>query len=241
MESTAVRLQKFLADAGVASRRQAEKLILDGKVAVNGKVVRVLGTKVAPGKDAVSVSGKPVKSVEPKVYFMLNKPAGYMTAAADHKGRPTVMELVKHIPWRIFPVGRLDFNSEGLLIFTNDGELAQQISHPRHRVLRTYEVKVRGAVDDARLAKLRKGIRIQGAEARPESVRVIKPLGSGAWLEFILAEGKNREIRRMCAHAGLEVSKLRRVAIGRLKLRGLNPGELDMISKEDLARLVGLK
>jgi pseudouridine synthase len=241
METKGVRLQKFLADAGVASRRAAEKLILAGEVRVNGAVVRELGTRVAPDDDDVTVNGNPVGRRERKVYIVLNKPPGYVTSTSDHRGRPTVMELVGRVSQRVYPVGRLDMNSEGLLVMTNDGELAQAIMHPRNRVAKTYEAKVRGRVDGEVVARLARGVRHKRDFLRPECVRLLRPLAGGAWLVFVLVEGKYREVRRLCAAAGLQVQRLRRVAIGGMALGGLQPGEYELLTREELARRLGLR
>lgn len=236
-----IRLQKYIADSGVTSRRKAEAMIVQGLVTVNGEVVTQLGTKVRPEEDVVLVDGKPVdpKAVT-KVYLVLNKPRGVMTTVKDPEGRQTVMDLVSFVPERIYPVGRLDYLSEGLLIMTNDGEVANMIMHPRHNITKVYEVKVFGAVTAGLLKKLQLGVHIDGDHVRPHSVRVIEQLPNKTWLEFRLGEGKNREIRRICEAVGLTVDKLRRVAIEGLSVEGIPPGKCVFYTRKQLMKALGL-
>ncbi|MFH0816798.1 MAG: pseudouridine synthase [Methanobacteriota archaeon] len=229
-----VRLQKFLADSGVASRRAAEELILAGRVMVNGKLAAKLGTKVDPARDSVKVDGKLIRKRVAKLYVLLNKPAGYVTSTEESEGAPVVTSLMPAHFGRLFPVGRLDLNSEGLLIMTNDGELAQQISHPRNRVVKTYEVKVRGRVDETVLESMKHGVFSEGERLVPLGLRRAKPLSGGAWLEFRLVGGKNREIRRICETMSLRVGRLRRISIGRLRLGWLAPGEWRLVSRDEI-------
>jgi 23S rRNA pseudouridine2605 synthase len=228
-----VRLQKFLADAGVASRRHAERMIERGEVSVNGRPVTKLGTKVEPERDSVKVSGKLVRARDAKIYAVLNKPAGFVTSMKGSDGAPSVASLLPPGMGRLFPIGRLDLNSEGLLLMTNDGDFAQSISHPSGRVLKRYEVKVRGSVTEEKLASMKRGIFSDGERLAPSGIRLVKNLAGGAWLEFRLGEGRNREIRRMCEAVSLRVVKLRRVAIGRLELCGLGSGEWRTISRRE--------
>jgi 23S rRNA pseudouridine2605 synthase len=236
-----IRLQKYIADSGVTSRRKAEELMAQGRVQVNGIRVTEMGTKVNPSEDVVSVDGATIdpKSVD-KVYILLNKPRGYVTTVEDPEGRKTVMDLVKMIPERIYPVGRLDYLSEGLLLMTNDGELANSIIHPSSNINKVYEVKVFGAVTEALLMKLRKGVEIEGYFMKPKSVRVVKQLPKKTWLEFRLTEGRNREIRKICEAHGLTVDKLKRVAIGGLGIEGLAPGRSVSLTKKQLLSEIGL-
>lgn len=236
-----VRLQKYIADCGITSRRKAEDLIVQGRVTVNGQVVRELGTKVEPDKDAVLVDGKvaDIDSVEP-VYLVMNKPRSIMTTVNDPEGRKTVMDLCMEISERIYPVGRLDYLSEGLLLLTNDGDLANKIIHPSSDIVKVYEVKVFGAVNDFLLTKLRNGVHIDGMLTKPKSVRVIKQLKTKTWLEFRITEGKNREIRRICEAAGLTVDKLKRMAIGGLTVEGIAPGNYRLVSKKNLLDAIGI-
>ena len=237
-----VRLQKYIADCGVTSRRKAEQLMIQGEVTVNGEIVTELGTKVSPGIDAVIVKGEAVdhKSVQP-IYALLHKPRGCVTTVSDPEGRPTVMDYCKIVSERIYPVGRLDYLSEGLLILTNDGQLANQIMHPSFEVEKVYEVKVFGVVSSVLLRKLQKGIEIDGTLAKPLSVRVIKTLPQKTWLEFRLNEGKNREIRRICEEAGLTVDKLKRVAIENLTVQNIAPGKLHFLSRKELLISLNMK
>ncbi len=230
-----VRLQKFLADCGVCSRRKAENLILEGKVSVNGHVVKVLGTKVSPETDAVMVDGEVVDlKLIKKIYLLMNKPRGFVTTVNDPEGRKTVMDLCLEVSERIYPVGRLDYLSEGLLLLTNDGELANQVMHPKFDVVKVYEVKVFGRISPQILKSLREGILLEDGMAKPLSVRVIKQLPSKTWLEFRLAEGRNREIRRICEASGIVIDKLKRVAIGSLTVDGIAPGNFRFLNKKQV-------
>ena len=236
-----IRLQKFIADCGITSRRKAEDLILQGRVSINGIVVRELGTKIEPSSDAVIVDGKvaDLNAVQ-KIYLLMNKPRGIMTTVNDPEGRKTVMDLCMEISERIYPVGRLDYLSEGLLLLTNDGEVANMIIHPRADITKVYEVKVFGAVNDFLLKKLRAGVYIDGHLTKPQSVRVIEQLRTKTWLEFRITEGKNREIRRICEASGLTVDKLRRIAIGGLTVEGIAPGNSRLMTKKNLLRSIGI-
>lgn len=236
-----VRLQKFIADAGITSRRKAEDLITQGRVKVNGLRVTELGTKVNPSDDVVMVDGNPIDQSDiNKVYVLLNKPRSVMTTVSDPEGRKTVMDFVGEVPERIYPVGRLDYLSEGLLLMTNDGELANQVIHPSSNIEKVYEVKVFGAISQGLLKKLRDGAQTDDGFLKPKAVRVIKQLAAKTWLEFRLTEGKNREIRKICEANGLTVDKLKRVAIGGLTVEGIRPGGMRYLSKKQLIDLVGL-
>ncbi len=236
-----MRLHKFIADAGVTSRRKAEGLILEGRVQVNGVCITQLGTQIDPGCDVVVLDGEPVDLGHvQKVYMVLNKPRSYMTTLSDPEGRPTVMDLVHDCTERIYPVGRLDYLSEGLLILTNDGEIAQQIIHPSSKVTKVYEVKVFGVANEEILKNLRSGIMAKGTFLKPKSVRIIKCLANKTWLEFRLTDGKNREIREICESIGLTVDKLKRVAIGGLSIDGIAPGNYRYMVKRDLIEKIGL-
>jgi 23S rRNA pseudouridine2605 synthase len=236
-----IRLQKLIADCGVCSRRKAEVLIVGGRVKVNGVVTNLLGTKVNPNSDVVEVDDVMVDlmSVD-KVYVLLNKPRAYMTTLNDPEGRKTVMDLVAGIPQRIFPVGRLDYLSEGLLLMTNDGELANKIMHPRYEVTKVYEVKVFGHVNEALLNRIRKGVMTEDGLMKPSSVRLIEQLPNKTWLEFRLTEGKNREIRKICEAMELTVDKLRRVAIEGLTIQGLPVGHFDFLTKKEVLKALGM-
>ena len=236
-----LRLQKFIADCGFSSRRKAEEFIREGRVKVNGHVVSELGTKVNPDNDVVSVDGQllDLGSIH-RHYILMNKPRGYMTTLNDPEGRRTVMDLIKEIPERVYPVGRLDYLSEGLLLLTNDGEMANRIMHPRYNITKVYEVKVFGVMNDSILKKLRNGVSVDGVFLRPQFVRVIKQLPNKTWLEFRLGEGKNREIRKICEACGLTVDKLKRVAIAELSVDSVAPGKYTFLTKKDLLRCLGL-
>lgn len=236
-----LRLQKFISDCGITSRRKAEVMIREGRVTVNGEVVTELGTKVNPYSDVVLVDGHiaDLNAVEP-IYLMLHKPRGYVTTLNDPEGRETVMDLVKEIPERIYPVGRLDYLSEGLLLMTNDGEFANMIMHPKYNVTKVYEVKVFGSVTETILNKLKAGAYLEEGFVKPTSVRVIKQLPTKTWIEFRLNEGRNREIRRLCEAVGLTVDKLKRLAIGGLSVEGVAPGKFRVMSKEQMLGHIGL-
>jgi 23S rRNA pseudouridine2605 synthase len=215
-------------------------MILQGKVQVNGKVIRTLGEKIDPSKDAVCVEGKAIENTHvEKIYIIFHKPRGCVTTVSDPEGRPTVMDYFQQIPQRIYPVGRLDFYSEGLLILTNDGDVANKIMHPKHEVMKIYEVKVFGAVTEDLLRRLRKGVLTEDGLLKPESVRIIKQLPQKTWMEFRLCEGKNREIRRLCESVGMTIDKLKRVAIANLTIDGIAPGSYDFLTKKQLFMKMG--
>lgn len=240
-QDLSIRLHKFIADCGVTSRRKAEGFILDGRVTVNGNVVTELGTKVTPGTDIVEVDGTTLEfAAVDKVYIVMNKPRAYITTVSDPEGRPTVMELIYGVKQRIFPVGRLDYLSEGLLILTNDGDLANMIMHPKYEVEKVYEVKVFGHVNEALLSKIKRGVMTEDGLMKPKSVRVIEQLPNKTWLEFRLNEGKNREIRKICDAVDLTVDKLRRVAIEGLNIQSLPVGQYMFTTRKELLKALGL-
>ena len=234
-----MRLQRFMAQAGIASRRKAETLITDGKVRVNGRVVTELGTKVDPSRDKVEVGGKKL-SAEEHVYVLLNKPRGYVTTLSDPQGRPTVLDLVKSVGARVYPVGRLDFNTEGVLVLTNDGDLANGLMHPRGGVEKVYQVKIRGSVGPEAIDAFREGVTLDdGDRTQPAEATLLGPSegGNNTWLEVILTEGKNRQIHRMCEAVGLAVAKLRRVEYAGLQLGELRPGRWRPLEPREVAHL----
>ena len=239
--SNLVRLQKYIADSGVTSRRKAEDLISQGRVKVNGHVENTLGAKINPEEDVVHVDNQvvEVKSSD-KLYIVMNKPRGYVTTSHDPEGRPTVLDLCQDISERIYPVGRLDYNSEGLLLLTNDGDFANQVIHPSSKIIKMYEVKVFGIITEPILKKLKSKVVIEGTAIKPVSVRVIERLKNKTKLEFRLSEGKNREIRKICAHNGITIDKLKRVAIGGLGIEGLGVGKFALVSKKQLIERIGL-
>lgn len=234
-----MRLQKYLAGAGVASRRKSEEYILQGRVKINNKVITELGTTVKPG-DQVEVDGKPITMEEENVYYLLNKPIGYITSAADEKGRETVLDLLKDVKERVFPVGRLDYNTSGLLVLTNDGELTYELTHPKHHVEKTYIVKVRGFVEPENIARLQKGVRIDNYTTSPAKVKQIRNTPTTTTLSITIYEGRNRQVRKMCEAIGHQVSKLERVALGDLKLGKLPIGEYRKLTQEEVKYLKGL-
>lgn len=240
-QDLSIRLQKVIADCGVTSRRKAEGLILDGRVTVNGKIVTELGTKVNPHQDTIQVDGTTLElAAVDKVYIVMNKPRAYMTTLSDPEGRPTVMDLIFGVKQRIFPVGRLDYLSEGLLILTNDGDLANMIMHPKYEVEKVYEVKVFGHVNEGILAKIKRGVMTEDGLLKPKSIRVIEQLPNKTWLEFRLNEGKNREIRKICDAVELTVDKLRRVAIEGLNIQSMAPGRYVFTTRKELLKALGL-
>jgi len=237
------RLQKLLAAAGIASRRKAEALILAGRVSVNGKIVTELGTKADPSTDQIAVDGKPLQPAQKLLYFLLHKPKGYVTTTNDPEGRPTVLQLMGNQPERLYPVGRLDYSSEGLLLMTNDGALAQQLTKAASHVPKTYHVKISGKPSEQSLQKLRSGVTIALDDGRrvktsPAQIRLLED-APNPWYEIILIEGRNRQIRRMFHHVGHHVEKIKRVALGPLTL-DLPPGKFRPLTPRELALLKSL-
>jgi 23S rRNA pseudouridine2605 synthase len=238
------RLQKIIAAAGLASRRKAEELIAQGRVTVNGQVVTELGSKADAGRDHIKVDGKLLRGAQRNVYLLMNKPKGYVTTAADPEGRPTVMDLVKNVGARVYPVGRLDYASEGLLLLTNDGDLANYLTRAASHVPKTYMVKVSGQPAQEAIAKLRHGIRIgsRPGERRAEAVRTapaqirLAKEAANPWYEVTLIEGKNRQIRRMFEEIGHHVEKIKRVRYGPLTL-DVEPGEVRELSPHEVRSL----
>jgi 23S rRNA pseudouridine2605 synthase len=236
------RLQKALARAGVASRRAAEVMITDGRVRVNDKVVTTLGTKIDPAKDEVRVDGKKIPVTAPdrqeRVYFLLNKPAGFLTTTKDDRGRKTVMDLVVGASIaRIYPVGRLDFDAEGALLLTNDGELANLLTHPRYHVPKTYMAKVKGVPPEDKLDKLRKGIYLEDGPTKPAHVEIVEKVKKNTWVEITVTEGRNRLIKRMFWRIQHPVLKLVRTRFGALDTEGLRLGEYRELNKRELSAL----
>jgi 23S rRNA pseudouridine2605 synthase len=239
-----MRLQKVLAHAGLASRREAEQWIQAGRISVNGKVVTTLGTRADPSVDRIAVDGKVINRLEPKVYYLLNKPTGYVSTCEDELGRPTVLDLLKPVKFRLFPVGRLDWGTEGLLLLTNDGELAQRLLHPRFHIRRTYLAKVEGIPTVQSLQRLTTAGDPSAPPKRRPTVRIIKVGERHAWLEIRLWEGKNRQVRRMCEAVGHPVRRLRRVQFAGLETTGLSSGRyrpLTLTEVHAIKRLAGLE
>lgn len=232
-----VRLQKFLADAGIASRRAAEQFILDGKVRVNGQIVRVLGSKVDPGHDDVMVDGVAVHARK-KIYLVLNKPVGCVCSHKDELGRPTIYELLPK-EWQIVnSVGRLDFNSEGLIFLTNDGQFALRLTHPRYGIRKKYVVTVDGRVDPEILTEFTRGIFQGGEKLKAEKARLMGSSNAKSVVELELAEGKNREVRRLFEAKNFSVKRLQRVQIGKIKLGELRPGKWRTLTAVEIKTLL---
>lgn len=234
-----VRLQKFMAEQGIASRRKSEDLIRAGKVKVNGHIAEI-GMKINPRKDLVTVGKQKLTNVKNRkmVYIMLNKPRGYVTTVSDELGRKTVMDLLPDFGCRIYPVGRLDKDSEGLLLLTNDGSFTNCMTHPSHEYAKVYRVTVRPSVNDEILFNLRNGIEIDGRKTAPCEVTVLTEEENRVVLEFILHEGRNRQIRKMCESQGLEVARLKRISIGPIKLGMLKQGDYRELSEQDVKKLL---
>ena len=234
-----MRLNKYIASAGVCSRRKADELIANGNVKVNGASVREHGVQVEPG-DVVAVNGKVIEEPADKIYVAVNKPLGYITSMDDDKGRATVAELVDDIPERLFPVGRLDYNTTGLLIMTNDGQLTYTLTHPKHEVWKTYVAVLAGVLSDTRIAKLRKGVDIGGFVTSPAKVKVIKQMPRHAVVEIKIREGKNRQVRKMFAAVGNKVQSLERTAIGDVRLGRLMSGHYRKLTRQEVEYLKSL-
>jgi 23S rRNA pseudouridine2605 synthase len=239
------RLQKLIAAAGIASRRHAEELITAGRVTVNGKVVKELGTKADPDKDHIKVNGKlinPQLQSREKVYVLLNKPKGYLSSVSDPEGRPLVTELLPTSLGKLHPVGRLDFNTEGLLLLTNDGDFTNYVTAARNRVEKVYEVKVKGVPTEAGIQRLRRGITLDdGTRTAPAKIINLNETQTNAWYEVLLHQGRNQQVRRMFELIGHSVLKLRRVRIGFLSDENLKPGHWRLLSAREVERLTKKK
>ena len=235
-----IRLQKYLASAGVASRRKCEDLILDGKIEVNGKIITELGTKIDPKKDEVKYNGKIVKSEEEKVYILLNKPIGYVTTAKEQFGRDMVLDLVK-VNKRIVPVGRLDMYTSGALILTNDGEFVNKLTHPSHEIDKTYNVTVKGIVTKEEIENLKKGVLIDDDYiTKPAKVKILKidEEKKISRIQITIHEGKNRQVRKMCEAIGKKVLALHRCKIGNIDVKSLKLGEWRYLSKKEVEKFL---
>lgn len=231
-----IRLQKFMADCGVASRRKSEELIAAGRVKVNGMVASV-GDKVDPKKDTISVNGRKLTRDKNYIYIMLHKPRGYVTTMSDEMDRKCVAELVADVGKRIYPIGRLDRDSEGLLLFTNDGEFANAMTHPSRHIAKTYRVSVKPAITEEQITILTSSMMMDGKKTLPADVRIINKEEDKTSLEIILYEGKNRQIRRLCEAAGLETARLKRLSIGQLSLGHLKVGEYRHLTHDEVSLL----
>lgn len=233
------RLQKYMASCGIASRRKCEELILQGKVKVNDVLITELGTKINIEKDIVKYNGKIIKPEEEKVYIMLNKPEGYITSVKDEKGRKTVLDIVK-VKERIYPIGRLDYDSSGLLLLTNDGDIYNKIIHPRVKINKKYLVNIKGSLSEDDIEKLETGINIGDYVTAPAYVKVISEKETTSLVEITIHEGKNRQIRRMCSALNHDVLTLKRISIGEIKLGYLNRGEYRYLTEKELSYLKNL-
>lgn len=228
-----IRLQKLIAGSGLASRRKAEQLIAAGRVTVNGKVVTELGTKVDPECDHVKVDGKHLSHAQPFVYLMLNKPKHVMSTLDDPGGRPTVKDFIRGVSVRVFPVGRLDFESEGLMLLTNNGDLAQALLHPRYHVPKTYLIKVKRVLTDEEIRQLEGGVKLEDGMTGPAQVKKIKKAEQNSWLEVTIREGRKHQVRRMLESVGHPVIRLTRVKMGPLSLGRLESGEFRFLTDRE--------
>lgn len=231
-----MRINKYIAQAGIASRRKADELITNGNVKVNGAVMKELGYDVKDGDD-VQVNGTQVKNNRKLVYVLVNKPLGMITSAKDEKDRATVLELVQDIDERLFPVGRLDYNTTGALIMTNDGELTYRVTHPKHELEKTYRALVKGVVSEEKARRLRSGVDIGGYITKKAKVQIIKGGQNSTLVEVSIHEGKNRQVRKMFAAVGNPVQELERVAIGKIRLGHLRPGHYRKLTREEVEYL----
>ena len=239
IQELGIRLQKVLSQAGVASRRAAEKLIADGRVTVNGKTILTMGVKVDPGKDEIRVDGRRIKGVSQPRYLLLYKPAGYVTTRSDPQRRRTVLDLLTGVREYVYPVGRLDYDTEGLLLLINDGELAARLTHPRHGVARTYEARVAGMPDREAIERLRNGIPLDGHRTLPADVVLLNQgrRDRDGVLRLTIREGRNRQVRRMCEAVGHPVQHLKRTRFGTLADRRLKPGEWRELAPREVEAL----
>jgi pseudouridine synthase len=238
-EDNSVRLNKFISGSGHTSRRKTDELISEGRVSVNGRTVTELGTKINPESDIVKVDGEVIRNKNRFIYILLNKPAGYITTTSDEKNRPTVIDLVK-VRERIYPVGRLDYDTEGLLLLTNDGELANKLMHPKHEVEKTYLVKVNRPMDEKAIKRLTEGVKLEGRITSKARVSII-PKTENKQFRITIHEGRNRQVRRMLEEVGLFVRKLRRIEYAGLNLKGMRMGEWRELSKTEIKMLKSIK
>lgn len=232
------RLQKVMASCGIASRRKSEELILNGKVRVNGKVITEVGCKVDPIRDIIEVEGKRIIPVQQHTYIILNKPKGVITSVTDPQGRKTVIDLLKDIPDRVYPVGRLDYQTEGLLLLTNDGELAYRMTHPKYEIEKEYIALVKGKPTQKAIQQLRSGIMLDDGMTAPAQVELLSNgEKENSKLKLVIHEGRNRQVRRMCEAIGHPVLHLRRMRIGFIELNGLKPGEFRHLEEQEVKKL----
>jgi 23S rRNA pseudouridine2605 synthase len=230
------RLQKILSEIGVASRRGAEELIIEGRVTVNGRIA-ILGMKADPVRDHIKFDGKLISRPEPKVYLIFNKPRNVVTSLRDPEGRPTVKDYLKNVKYRVFPVGRLDYDSEGLLLLTNDGDFAQAILHPSKKISKSYHVKVKGSLEEEDIKKLRAGVKLEDGITAPAKLQKIRSTENNIWVEITIHEGRKRQIRRMLEQIGHPVLKLKRIRINGIELGNLKPGEYRYLKPEEISKM----
>lgn len=238
-ESNLVRLNKYIADCGIAARRKADELILHNKIMVNQKLINEPGFKINPDKDIVLMDGNEIKLESKRVYILLNKPVGYVTTAKDQFGRKTVMDLIK-TEYRVYPVGRLDYDTSGLLILTNDGQFANKLMHPKFKIDKTYIAEVQGIITNEELNRLRHGVIIDDVKTSPAKVEVIKEGGNSATLKIIIHEGRNRQVRKMCEAVGHKVKALQRISLGNISLGKLKLGQWRNMSISEIDYLKNL-
>lgn len=229
-----MRLQKYMAKCGVASRRKSEEIILMGKVKVNGKIVNELGFKIDESKDLVTVDGKLIEIEENKVYILLNKPVGYITTVSDELGRKKIIDLLKEVKERVYPIGRLDFDTSGLLLLTNDGDLAYKVTHPKYEKEKKYIAKVSGVPNERELSNFRNGLEIEDYITSKAKVKIIDRVGKDSVLEIVIHEGKNRQVRKMCSKIGHPVIELKRVEIGEIRLGNIKEGEWRHLTEKEI-------
>jgi 23S rRNA pseudouridine2605 synthase len=234
---TLERIQKILAKAGIASRREAERMIVEGRITVNGKFVDALGFKADPSKDHIKVDGKRMNQFEPKITLLLNKPRGFLSTVKDPEGRPTVMDLIKKVKWRVYPVGRLDFDAEGLLLLTNDGDLAYTLSHPKFSIPRTYWVKVAGVLEEKKIARLKRGVMLEDGRARAVSFSILRQGEKNSWVRVVVTEGRNHLVKRMLSAIGYPVLKLKRTQFGPIQLGDLPFGQFRYLTPHEIMSL----
>lgn len=228
-----MRLNKYIAQSGIASRRKADELTKEGKVKINGLVTKELGYDVVEG-DIVEVAGRKIEPIKKFIYLMLNKPKGFVTTASDEEGRPTVLDLLTDVSERVFPIGRLDYNTSGLLLLTNDGNLAYRLTHPKHHIYKTYRARVNGVLSENRAAQLRNGVDIGGFVTSKAKVQILKGAPNSTIVEIQIYEGKNRQVRKMFAAVGNKVIDLERVAMGELYLGRLKEGHYRKLTQQEI-------
>ncbi len=232
-----IRLQKFLSEAGIASRRKAEILIMAGKVEVNGKIVTELGTKIDTEKDVVYYNHKKVEKKQKLIYIMLHKPEGYVTTVKDQFQRPTVLDLLKTVKERVYPVGRLDYDTSGLLLLTNDGALTYRLTHPKHNIEKTYEAKLFGTPSEADILQFLKGVLIDGKKTQPAKLEILEKGEKYCTVRIIIQEGRNRQVRKMCQAIKHPVAQLKRVGTGTLYLKNLEKGKYRYLTEKEIQYL----